>query len=374
MNAFSKKKILFLIPTLGGGGAERVLVNLANNLDYNKYEVTIQTIFKAGFNASFLNSDLKFKQGKIKQFKGSTHLLKLLSPRLLYRLIVGKKYDVAISYLEGPSARIVSGCPYTDSKLINWIHCVHKNEKEVYHSFRSMSEAKNCYSRYHANAYVSEKVRDEFLKYFPELQNNNVIYNTNEDDKIRSMISEAINDYDFSGEKTVISVGRLIPVKGYERLINAHSRCIRDGFFHHLLIIGEGEMRQKLQSLADSLGCSETVHLIGFRKNPYKYISKADLYVCSSYSEGFSTAVTEAFVLGKPVVTTRISGATEQCGDNNEYGIVVDNSEDGIYKGLELFLSDKECLNHYAIMACKRGNMFSKKNAVLSVQNMIDFI
>lgn len=372
MDTFSKRKILFLIPTLGGGGAERVLVNLVNNLDFNKYDITVQTIFKAGVNARYLKPQIEFKEGKIKQFRGNTFLMKLLPPKCLYKMIVKKQYDVAISYLEGPTARIISGCPFESSKLINWIHCTFKSEKEVSLGFRSLSEARTYYTRFDAHAYVSDNVRQQFLKFLPNLKDNSVIYNTNEDDKIRSLASETVLDYDFSGKRTIISVGRLIPVKGYERLIKAHAKCVQEGLAHHLLIVGEGELRKSLQSLAERIGVSDTVHMIGFEDNPYKYLSKSDLFVCSSYSEGFSTAVTEAFILGKPVVMTMISGSIEQCGKNNEYGIVVENSEDGIYQGMMEMLSNEKVLNHYKNKSSERGQLFSKTNTVKSVERLID--
>ena len=372
MNKSSRKKVLFLIPTLGGGGAEKVLVNLVNNLDINKYDVTVQTIFRAGVNAQFLKPHINLKQGRLKQFRGNTYLMKLFTPRFLYRWIVAKQYDVAISYLEGPTARIISGCPFEGSKLVSWIHIEMKNRKQVFHNFRSISETESCYSRYDANVYVAKQVRDDFLKFLPNLTNNHVIYNTNENEKIRKLAKEEVKDFDFSKVKTIVAVGRLLASKGFERLIKAHARCINDGYNHHLLIIGEGEFRNRLQMLVGSIGCSETVHMIGYRENPYKYIAKANLFVCSSFREGFSTAVTEAFILGKPVVTTLVSGATEQCGENNEYGIVVENSEEGIYLGIKEMLSDEEKMKHYEEMSKKRGLFFSKSNTVSSVEKLID--
>ena len=81
------KKVLFLIPNLGGGGAERVLVNLLNNLDKTKYDVTVRTLFKSNVNAKYLKSDVKYIEGKLKQFRGNIHILKLFSPKFFILLI-----------------------------------------------------------------------------------------------------------------------------------------------------------------------------------------------------------------------------------------------------------------------------------------------
>lgn len=132
-----KKKILFLIPTLGGGGAERVLVNLVNGMDKSKYDITVQTLFKAGINASYLNSDIHLIEGKLKQFSGNILLMKLFSPSTLFKYFIKGKYDVLISYLEGACARILSGCSDDHIKKLSWIHVVHKNDADTYYSFRS---------------------------------------------------------------------------------------------------------------------------------------------------------------------------------------------------------------------------------------------
>lgn len=80
---------------------------------------------------------------------------------------------------------------------------------------------------------------------------------------------------------------------------------------------------------------TDTFTFLGYRDNPYKYVKKADLYVCSSRREGFSTAVTEALIVGTPVVSTNCSGAYELLGKNNEYGIVTENNEDALYEGIK---------------------------------------
>ena len=368
----SKKKVLFLIPTLGGGGAERVLVNLVNGMNLGKYEITIQSIFKAGVNSDFVNPHITLKQGKIKQFRGSSFLLSLLPSKLAYKYVVKDHYDIAVSYLEGPSSRIISGCPFDDSKKVGWIHCVHKNSEEVYHSFISKKDAEKCYYAFDAMAYVSQRVKNDFLQYFPSLKRNEVIHNTNDDSKILSMANEEVSDVIFSNTVNVVSVGRLIPVKGYERLIDAHARLIKEGVMHHVYIIGAGGMEINLRQQIKALEVESTFHLVGFQKNPYKYVNKADLFICSSYSEGFSTAVTEALILGKPVISTDVSGAKEMLGDNNEYGVVVENSTDGIYEGLKEMLQSTEKLNYYTRQAELRGLVFSKANAIQEVEHLLD--
>ena len=116
------KKILFLIPNLGHGGAERVLVNLVNNLSQDKFEVTLQTLFDEGINKRYILPHVRYIGGIKKQRRGMTQLMKLFSPKFLYWYFVKEEYDIVVSYLEGPSARIVSGCQNKNTKKICWIH------------------------------------------------------------------------------------------------------------------------------------------------------------------------------------------------------------------------------------------------------------
>ena len=367
-----KRKILFLIPTLGGGGAEKVLVNLVNNLDYTTYDVTLQTLFKPSTNAKYLNKDIHFVEGHIKQFRGSTDLISLIPLCLLYRLFVGKKYDIVISYLEGPTARIASACPYKGTKLINWIHCEFTNQKIASDGFISPKKALKAYERFDAIVCVAEKVKKEFLRYFPIKKAPIVLYNTNEENKIIEKSNEPLTDEEWKDDLKVISVGRLVNQKGYDRLINVHKRLITDGIYHHLYIIGTGGNLSSLLNQVKKLDIHDTVHFLGFQDNPYKYVSKADLFVCSSNKEGFSTAVTEAFILGVPVVSTDVSGAKEMLGEHNEYGIVTDISEDALYEGVKKMLSEKGLLAHYKKQAIIRGQKFMKANTVKAVMHLFD--
>ena len=103
-----KKSVLFLIPDLGHGGAEKVLVNLANNLSSELFDVTVQTIFDSGVNRKYLLPHIHYKSWKKHIFRGYTHFLKIFPERYLYNHIICKRYDYVISFLEGTTARIVS--------------------------------------------------------------------------------------------------------------------------------------------------------------------------------------------------------------------------------------------------------------------------
>lgn len=365
-------RILFLIPTLMHGGAEKVLVNLVNNLNPKKYDITLYSIFDGGVNKQFLNKNIRYKSKFKKVFRGNSQLMKLLSPKLLYKYFIKEEYDILVSYLEGPAARIISGCTNPKIKKVAWIHCDMLNENLASVGFRNLSEAQIGYNQFDQMVGVSKNVVSSFQKMLQPKVPLQVLYNVNETEKIR-MLSRENGAYQFSENRiTICSVGKLSPNKGFDRLLEVHDRLMKEGFLHQINILGIGEDQGKLENRIKELGLEDSFKLMGFHKNPYQYMSKCDLYVCASHREGFSTAVTEALILGIPVVSTNCSGAHELLGDNNEYGIVTENSTDGIYSGLKEILANPEKLHFYTQQAKLRGDFFSTENTVRAIEQFFD--
>ena len=107
----------------------------------------------------------------------------------------------------------------------------------------------------------------------------------------------------------------------------------------------------------------EYVHLLGFHSNPYAFIKNADVLVCSSDYEGFSTFITEGLILGRPIVTTDVSGMRELLGEN-EYGLITANDDDAFYEGVKRMLTEPGLLEHYAKRADARGKDFRRERLV----------
>ena len=366
-----KIKVLFLIPNLAHGGAEKVLVNLANNINKEKFDVTIQTLFDVGVNKKYVNSSVKYIGGCRFMFRGNTNIMKLFSPERLYSYLIKDKYDIIVSYLEGPTARIVSGCTNPDTKLVSWIHCRISNEKEAEVGFRNFEEAKKCYNKFDYTACVSKMTMDYFTDTFDFKKTIDVIYNTIETDKIIKLSLEKIDDVEFDESYiNICSVGKLTKLKGFDRLLHIHKKLNSLNLKNKFYILGIGEEEKNLKKYISKNKLEDTFILLGYRTNPYKYVKKCDLYVCSSHSEGFSTSVTESLIVGTPVVTTLCSGMQEMLGYNNEYGIVTENNEDALYEGIKKILTEENLLQHYKEQAKVRGQRFSTEKTVKAVEDM----
>lgn len=364
------KKILFLIHDLGPGGAEKVLVNLVNNMDHSKFDITVMALFD-GVNSQLLNDDIHYKVVFKRVFPGNSHIMKLFSPKQLHSMIIKDRYDIEVSYLEGPSARIISGCDENKTKLISWIHVEQHTLKKMAKSFRTINEMKKCYMRFDATACVSQFVFDEFTGLVP-VHNPRVIYNTIERDYIISMGKEAVEDGIFQEDIiTLCGVGTLKKSKGFDRLIHVHSRLIREGKRIRTIILGDGPESDSLQELTKDLGMTDSIRFLGYQTNPYKYLSRSDIFVCTSYAEGFSTAATEALILGVPVCTVEVSGMKEMLGNNNEFGIVTHNDDEDYYVQLRSLVENAIKMMEYKKRAQKRGEMFATRETVEKTEEFL---
>lgn len=135
---------------------------------------------------------------------------------------------------------------------------------------------------------------------------------------------ESINDKEYFN---IIAVGRLAPVKGFHNLIKALSSV---NFDYRLNIIGEGELKEELEELIDSLGLSEKVKLVGFVRNVQDYIYSSDLQVISSIEEGLSLALIEAIFYSKVLIASDIANHKELIGED----LVYDNNIDTLVEKL----------------------------------------
>lgn len=366
-------RILFMIHDLGHGGAEKVLVNLVNHLDRSKFDITVLALFGGGVNEQFLKPDVHYHAVFPKSFPGNSHVMKLFSPRLLHRLFVKAHYDIEVSYLEGPSARIVSGCADRTTKLVSWIHVEQHTKKQAARAFRSYRESAACYRRFDQTICVSQTVKEDFLSIYPMLEKAEVLYNTNETDQILALKDEPVEADVFSeGEIRLCGVGKLMPVKGFDKLARIHKRLRDEGYPVHSYVLGIGPEKEKIEAYLAEHHLESTFTLLGYQTNPYKYVAKCDLFVCASTAEGFSTAATEALIVGTPVCTVEVSGMREMLGEGNEWGIVTQNNEEALYQGIKRLLDDTELLQHYREKAKERGKAFSTEQTVRAVEEILN--
>ena len=365
--------VLFLIPTLDRGGAENVLVDLVNHMDQNKFKITVQTLFDEDSQKNRLEEGIEYRSFLYHQFHGNSRLFARIPANILYRLIVRNRYDIVVSYLEGPTTHIISGCPYKDTKRIAWVHSALDTQRGISAGFTSIRKAMIVYQSLDKVVFVADTVKETVEATLGiKLENSCVLYNTINSEEIKILAKEELRDFSFNRDEIcIISAGKITAVKGYDRLARVQKRLRDVGYKTHVYILGEGKDRKEIENYTKINNISDVFTFLGFQDNPYKYISRADLFVCSSRREGFSTAVSEALILGVPVISTNCSGAFELLGKNNEYGVVTDNSEDSLYDGIKNFLDVPDSMRLYREKAKERGVNFSVKKTIWNVENML---
>lgn len=360
-------KVLFLIHDLSVGGAEKVLVNLVNNMDKKTFDITVMTLFGGGVNEQFLKPHIKLINHFNKTIRGNTHILKLFSPKTLHNYFIKETYDIEVAYLEGPCARIIGGCPDKSTKLVAWIHSTF-TEETFSIGFRNKAEAINTYNNFDMVASVSDAVKMNFTKFTKYTKDAPVLYNVNESARIIEKSKEQFDDLRLDSNLKIAAVGKIVPNKGFFRLAKIHKRLRGEGYPIYTYILGTGPQQKEIESYLNKHELSNSFIFIGYQTNPYKYIANCDLFVCSSYSEGFSTAATEALIIGTPVCTTRVSGMEEMLGNNNEYGVITENEDEALYEDIRKLVSNPSLLKHYKKQAKLRGEFFKTENCVKAVE------
>ncbi|OYR48490.1 hypothetical protein DJ73_19415 [Halorubrum sp. Ea1] len=171
---------------------------------------------------------------------------------------------------------------------------------------------------------ISKGLNDQLIDEFGiKKEKLSVIYNPVYDTRVQSGSREPVNHSPFDqSSDIVLSVGRLVPAKGYDILLRSFKKII-DQREANLVILGEGPERERLEQLSIDLGIKSCVYFPGFKQNPYKYMSNADVFVSSSRSEGFGNAIVEALGCETSVVATRCPSGPAEILADGRYGRLV---------------------------------------------------
>lgn len=349
-------KILFFIETLRAGGAEKVMIDLVNHMDQTKFDITVQTVWLCDAK-KYLAPGIRYKAMYGAENKAN-HLRYRMEAEsgLAYRLHIKDDYDLECAYLEMGPTKVLASSTNKKAKKLAWVHC--DLSKAVDNPQAYTAKTAPWYAKFDQVVCVSQVVKDQFDKLFQNRFPSTVLYNVIDDSAIRSKAMLPLPEGTKKRRFTVLSVGRFSPPKRFMRLLQAHKRLLDEGLEHDLWILGEGTQREMLERFVSENHLNDSVWMPGFMENPYPFMREADLLVCSSIFEGFSTFMTEGVILGKPIVTTDVSGMHELLG-KSEYGLIVENDDEAFYQGLKRMLADPSLRTFYSEKAVNRGDDFS---------------
>ena len=340
------KRILIINNLLFGGGVEKILLDLTNNLSEEKYEITVFTDnYQEGFEEKFKKSikyEYIFKEKKYENNNLLLRIIRKIKRKIDYYSKIHKfskeNYDVVIALKEGES--MIFASKIKCKKKIAWIHTDYNVFYWTKYAFKNQDNELKCMKKFDKVVCVSKATCDSVKNVLGDSGNFEVIYNSlNVNEILQRSNEEEITFNRDNGEVIFITVGRLAKQKGYDRLLEACINLNKEGYKFKVYVIGDGDEKDNLQNIIDTNDI-KNVELLGAKDNPYIYMKKADWFICSSTWESFGIAIQESIVLGVPVITTYCEGACEVIDKNQ--GLIVDNSVNGIYLGMKKVLDNKD--------------------------------
>ena len=375
------KKVLFVIESLGGGGAEKVLTTIVKYLDKSKYDITVLLVTEVGIYlkevkkycrvvAMLPNYDsLESFVDKLK-YKLDYKYIYSSSPRKVYKKYIKEEYDIEIAFVEGYATRLIANSPNKNSKKIAWVHIDMRENPYADQYYKSLEEHIECYKNFNDVICVSSSVKKVMEDKFKLENNLKVIYNPIDAHQILEKAKEFSIEKDLK-KINIITVGRLENQKGFDRRINAIGRINSDKLNIHLNILGEGSKYNELKDLIHLNKLENTVSLLGFKKNPFPWVLSSDIFICTSRAEGYSLVIAEAMVLGIPIISVNCSGPNELL-DFGKYGLLIENSDSAIRDVLCSIVDKKINLENLKLLSNHRGKDFKLANILEQIEEVFD--
>lgn len=362
-------KVLFIMPALPGGGAEKVLIDILKNVDHNKFEISLLLEYKEALYTHSVPQNVKihylYRRNSIwiERLHRGLRFLRLYHPfhSIVYKfalrhILKGQEFDTIVSFMEGEAVRMHSYLSHKAKKNVSWVHIDFQKKHWSSIFFKNNKHELDCYSLMDKVVFVSDDASNSFRKLYPiSDEKTQVLYNLIDKDEIIRLSQSNVS---YKTRPVVCMVGRLNGQKRYDRALNAVKQLKDEGLDFELWILGVGELEAKLRKQCEDLQILDACRFFGFVSPPYPYMRNADIYLNTSEAEGYPLVLCEALCLGLPVVATDITGAHEIL-DESKYGVLVEESVEDIVRGLRSLLSDEDLRAEYAKRAILRSEMFS---------------
>lgn len=392
------KNILFVCSTLNIGGAEKSLINLLNIIDFSQYSVDLLLLHKEGEFMSQLPKEVNVIDGGVKMkclynkkplryysflflFKcffnfietiRFHHYDELRAHRWVdfYKKIcerLEKEYDVAVAYQSGD-------CTYFVADKVSALRKV-----TYFHTDISKIKLANKIEELYLNKFdlivtISSECLRATQRQFPAFANKIVCLNNLSSPQLLVNFAGNVNPYSIytSGDEFVIlSVGRLVEIKGFELAIEA-SKILRDSNYKFKwFIVGEGKQRKSLEQRINDLRLSDYCFLIGEKGNPYPYFKFADLVVQTSFYEGKSMVLDEAKIFGKPIISTNYNTVHDQIVDGKN-GLIVDMNAESLANSVAVLIDNSDLRIKLINNNINYKNVYSKNSINQYISKIFD--
>ena len=364
-----KKKVLFIIWSYSyGGGAERVLTNIVNNLDSSKYEIDILEYLYAGIKKEEINDNINLLDPIIditdRSFVNRVNncvkeKIVFRFPKLLRKKYIKKNYDVEIAF----NYLIPTFLLDYNIKTIGWCHGAITDLKD---NDRLRNLQKKYFDKINKIVAISNKTFDSILEVYPEYKDKvKLIYNGFD----KNNILMQINDYK-SDPIDILYCGRFDENKNPSKFIEIIRNIKKVKKDVKAGMLGIGKLEKDIKKMIDKYELNDNVILYGYKNNPYPIINSTKIMCMTSYSEGFPTVLMEGMILGKPFISTDVAG-TKEMSNSNKCGFVSNDNNELCDYALKL-LEDKKLYDKMSKDSQIHAANFTLMSQIKNIESLID--
>jgi len=316
-------RIVFVMPNLAGGGAERVMITVLRHLDRSRFEPILMTVDLSGPYVASIPENVQvvnLHSGRVRH--AWRKMIKEIN-RLQPDVVMSTMDYMNLAVLAGKMAyaqkpRIIVREANTPTLAIGALGFL----KRV--MFKTLYRL--LYTKADGIIVQSEGMKQDLLDFLPSLSPNKVIriYNPLDVTTVLRQAGKKEDAFLPSSPKQIVAAGRLTYQKGFDLLLSAFAQVAQIVQDVRLTILGEGPLEAELKAQARALGIEERVCFLGFQRNPYAFLAQADLFVLPSRWEGFPNILLEALACGCRVVATDCPSGPREILQQNQYGLLVE--------------------------------------------------
>lgn len=373
---FKKNKLLFIIGSLAGGGAEKTLIEILNVLPENKYNITLLLLKREGVNLSDVPKHIKIcsiitpKNGSVFSKLYNKLLLfwlrfLLFFPELIQKYYLKDSFHYMIAFLQYSELRVlkIKRSSIKIVRICNNINMDNTNLKLLSSALKTVDKVW-C---------ISKEMINTVAYNFPMTKEKIVLIQNPRN--IKNIHNIALKNEITFVKPTIVAVGRLEKQKRFDILLRALALLLKEGNDWNLNIIGIGSLDKELKNLVDELGIGNNVEFIGYTKNPYSYIKSANLFVLSSENEGFCNVLIEALALSCPIVATDCISSPKEILENGKYGYLVKvNSVVDLANGIKIVMQDKKIIENFKRNGFMRAMEFDTSMILPKLEQLFDSV
>ncbi len=379
MTKNNKIKVLFRHRSMEMGGVEKVVLSMLNHLNKDTFDMTICL----NMNQGELRNEIPAHVRKVHLTEGREDLSKnpliqklqlakrklrlqnaLRNPSIAQKTL-NDEYDVEIAPTYAAFSAVLNSVN-KKSKKIGWFH----SDITLPKLQPLVPEILKQIPQFDYFIFGSQQTKDILIETYPDLKipQSQVILNAI---PIEELKQKALAfKPELPNKPVFVSVARLHSRKGFHKLMEAHARLLKDGFDHHIIVIGDGEEMSNLKKQTEDLGVTESFKLLGSSMNPYPYVKNADFFILPSESESWPLIIADSLILQKPIISTNVGGIPEMI-EHGKTGYLINYETDEMYEAIKKFLTEPELIAEIKKNLINIEEKFDNQKIFNAVENII---